>query len=272
MNTFEDYKKGILNKCLDIKNDTSNELFWHFENLTPGQIRSASRDVFYKRNENNDLQILSIFFGIPRQRDFYSYLNTINAEFFLTTKNFIEGVTKNPDKRIVEYAAWLVDFKPRPYSQFRKKDLENGQPEEETIEKLSAGIPPPDLLPIWKKARIAITISITITSITLLYFSINWQQKDCMTWKKDHYELASCPKSNNPNIIPIDEKLLKEFRKIEVDTNFTFFNNNGEVLVWYYKADGTIEFFNSGGRHPINNKVLRPVTQTIVRKYVFGEE
>ncbi len=119
--------------------------------------------------------------------------------------------------------------------------------------------------------QIIITISF-IAIASLIYFIPNWEQKDCMTWKEDHYELASCQKSHDPKIIPIDEKLLKEFRKIKVDTSFTFFNDDGNALVWYYKSGGEIEFFNSKGTHPTENKLLKPVTQTIVRKYVFGEE
>ncbi len=94
----------------------------------------------------------------------------------------------------------------------------------------------------------------------------------CMTWKEDHYELASCPNKHNPSIIPIDEKLLNEFKKITVDTSYAFFDDNGIAKVWYDKTGGKIEFFNMSENHPTNGKKLKPITEPIIRKYVFGEE
>ncbi|GAA4278589.1 hypothetical protein [Aquimarina mytili] len=108
--------------------------------------------------------------------------------------------------------------------------------------------------------------------MVIIVFSFNTQQKDCMTWSKYNYILVVCPQSHNPKIIPLDTVLLNEFEKIEVDTNSIFFDNNGKAKVWYDKTEGKIEFFNSKGIHPTNGNKLKPITQTIVRKYVFGED
>ena len=119
-----------------------------------------------------------------------------------------------------------------------------------------------------------------IFSITLIFlFNNNWSIKslnnermNCITWSEDHYVLIVCPKNHDPSIIPFDEKLLTEFKKIEVDTNYHFFDDNSKARVWYDKTGGNIEFFNMSGNHPTNGKKLKPITQTIIRKYVFGEE
>ncbi len=176
-----------------------------------------------------------------------------------------DGVIDEPQPEIIEYLCQYLGYE--GYEDFRKKY--------NTIKPESAGASKGSTFLM----RTIIFTIVFIVIIGLVYFGIDWQQvdvekrgKNCMTWIGDHYELVSCPKSNNPNIIPIDEKLLKEFRKIKVDTSFTFFNDDGNVLVWYYKSGGEIEFFNSKGIHPTENKLLKPVTQTIVRKYVFGEE
>ena len=122
----------------------------------------------------------------------------------------------------------------------------------------------------WKKIVITISFISSITAIT--YLGIDWKLKNCMTWTGIEYEKVYCSKSFDPKIIPIDKALLKEFKKIEVDTNYTFFDDDAEAIVWYNKTGGKVEFFTKPGRHPTNNKTLKPVTQEIVRKYVFGEE
>ncbi|WP_103068150.1 hypothetical protein [Aquimarina sediminis] len=122
-----------------------------------------------------------------------------------------------------------------------------------------------------KKINFVVLFLIGILCI-VLYLGVDWKRKECMTWSEDHYELAICPKSFNPSFIPIDNERLKEFKKIKVDTNYTFFNDKGKAIVWYDKKEGKIEFFNKSGTHPTNGNSLKPVTQAIVRKYVFGEE
>ncbi|GAB4534729.1 MAG: hypothetical protein Fur0020_01570 [Thermodesulfovibrionia bacterium] len=61
-------------------------------------------------------------------------------------------------------------------------------------------------------------------------------------------------------------KLLQkgEFRPVNPDT-VQFFNPiTGEVQVWYYQyPDGSLEFYNKPGYHPITGEPLKPVTKQI---------
>lgn len=88
-----------------------------------------------------------------------------------------------------------------------------------------------------------------------------------MQWSEDHYEIVDCNSEIvlNP-IIPLNKNLL-EFKKIKVyDTTNCFIN--GEAIVWYAKVSSDkADFFNTHGRHPENNKPLRPVTDYIKKRY-----
>ncbi|MBP2831889.1 hypothetical protein J8281_06780 [Aquimarina sp. U1-2] len=285
MITFEKYIKEVLDKFELIRKDSSHQLNWFFENLTPGSIRSASKEVFYTRKGNLDSQILSAFFNISKDKDLYSHLGNTKAEKFLTVKNFLNGLTQKPNKEIVEFTAWLIDFQPRPYSEFRKSEGKSSKKVQENNSKNNVIVcddnfdtrkvidendegRTKDGIREGKLKKIVITI--TFIGITILiYFIPNWEQKDCMIWKENHYEKTTCGTTSYPDVL-YDQNLVENFKKVKLDTTMVFFKN-GKALFWYDREGGDIEFFTTGGRHPVNNKILRPVTETIVRKYVFGE-
>lgn len=267
--TFDTYKSVIRDRYLEIQKDESHELNRFFKEIRPGRIKDATRTVYRNRIENSisSIEILAFFFHESKNKDFEKYLKNVNADKYIPVKQFLEGETQKPREEVIEFSAWLLDFQPRPYSEYRNKGGE-------IDDVITPPPPPPNGTGSRKnkKWKIVITISIIFPLFAIIYFGLNSRQKGCMIWKQDQYELANCPKNYNPKIIPIDEELLKEFKKIEVDTNFVFFDDNGNAKVWYDKTGGRIEFFTSEGRHPTNNKVLKPITQAIVRKYVFGEE
>ncbi len=293
MITFEEYIKEILNKFKLIQKDSSHQLNWLFEYLTPGSIRSASIEVFYERNGNSDKLILSAFFNISKEKDHFGYLSNTKAEKFLTVKNFLTGSTRRPKKEIVEFTAWLIDFQPRPYSNFLnnegrpseneeenalkidtviEKDKLNNAKTTEEVYKINEGSAQKDHTKngnerILKKVVIIISL---IGIVFLLYYFSNREQNNCMAWKEDQYERIACGKTSSPNLL-YDQNLAENFKKVKLDTTMVFFKD-GKALFWYDRTGGAIEFFTKGGRHPISNKILRPVTETIIRKYVFGEE
>ena len=120
----------------------------------------------------------------------------------------------------------------------------------------------------WRK--IVVTISFVTVIAAIIYFVTNWRHKDCMIWVDDHYEKIACGKTNVPEIA-LNQNLLENFKKVQLDTAMRFFKD-GEALFWYQKKDGNVEFFNMKGVHPIYKTQLKPITQTIVRKYIYKEE
>lgn len=114
-----------------------------------------------------------------------------------------------------------------------------------------------------------------ITSVLSVgsYYGIGAANRpQCMYWNENHYETIHCDEDLRPNIavIPVDEQMLKHFKKIEVSDTTTFFEA-GKPVVWYRKVDGEIEFYSAPGNHPINGEELRKVSIYIIEKYVFNK-
>ncbi|WP_281310555.1 hypothetical protein [Flavobacterium flavigenum] len=111
-----------------------------------------------------------------------------------------------------------------------------------------------------------------LSFLGLLAYYYFTQKNECMQWSGDHYEEVSCDLEiqgiGTYNVVePFDERIIN-LRKIKVCDTTTFFKN-GEAVIWYAKVGDGIEFFNTHGMHPENNKKpLRPVTKYIIDKYV----
>ena len=109
--------------------------------------------------------------------------------------------------------------------------------------------------------------------IIIIYFGFNREQNYCMTWLGDQYVKVECPSRLNSKIKTLDTLLLNNFKKVALNPEkMTFFDDKGKTLFWYDKTSGKVEFFTMPGTHPINGKKLKPITQTIVRKYVYREQ
>ncbi|WP_025742396.1 hypothetical protein [Aquimarina pacifica] len=158
----------------------------------------------------------------------------------------------------------FVDYKPKPSVENKDdiSDFKNDIDDDEVVKPIKDS----------ENGRLKkITIVITfIVFASILYFKLNNQQKNCMIWVKDHYEKIACEKADGLEV-SVNEELLENFRKVTLDTTMTFFKN-GEALFWYDKTKGVVEFFNSPGIHPKHRTKLSPITETIIRKYVYKEE
>ena|SRR5690606_13261339 len=102
------------------------------------------------------------------------------------------------------------------------------------------------------------------------YFIGTNEPGDCMKWEVDAYVESPCENASSsiyPSL-PLDENLMKTFRKIEVDEDTEFFEY-GKPKIWYSKTKGKVEFFSSPGNHPATGKPLKPITQYMVDKYVL---
>ncbi len=283
VNTIEDYKKGILEHYNHIKNDANHPLYRFLNTMTPGNIKSASQIVFETQNNEQDLRTISSYFKVSSDRDFSKLLSQESADSFISIKQFLNGKTKNPRDEVVEYAAWLVDFQARPYSLFREKGIISNPPEDEeekpepedgdaSIDPPSGPTGPPEPTPpSYKNLKIIISISVTALAAVMYLGFTHWLQKECMVWQGDRFVTATCYKDQNLNYVPFDQDRLQEFRQVTLDTTMTFFKN-AKPLYWYDKSKGKVTFFNMQGQHPVNGKTLKPITQVIIRKYVFKEE
>ncbi|CAI2769224.1 hypothetical protein [Flavobacterium collinsii] len=99
-----------------------------------------------------------------------------------------------------------------------------------------------------------------------------FQDKECMQWSGDHYEMVDCDLKIEDPVkyadIEILDPTLINLKKIKVCDTTTYFDKNGVAIVWYAKAANGIDLFDAHGRHPENKSPLRPVTHYILNKYV----
>lgn len=297
-NTIKDYKNAIKEKYeLEIKHYSNSYL------IKPSQanLRKLCWEKFENNNNQNDLNTFKTFFGFAFD---LIQKNTIKTatDRFKPIGAFFRGDTESPTDDIIELAAILVDFQPRPYKLFRLKSIENEQIEKQKIdhepsnqknetsenidykiesESDSREINKPVALFLdfkkeapqnWLKSKKSIIIGTII--IFILGFTISYcffQKNQCMQWSEDHYEMVSCDEETlglaTFNIIEPVDKTVLNLKKIKVSDTTTFFKN-GEAIVWYAKTEKGIDFFNTHGRHPENSKSLKPVTKYIIHKYV----
>lgn len=90
-------------------------------------------------------------------------------------------------------------------------------------------------------------------------------ESKCMVWIENHYEKAEC---NGKNTVAFDKKAYKKLKQIQVDQETTFFDNNGNPLVWYVKSNGDVTFFSYYGIDPETGKTLKPITDYMIAKHV----
>lgn len=98
----------------------------------------------------------------------------------------------------------------------------------------------------------------------------NWNpieiDKPFMYWDGDRY-LATDSSSLGPQIdvIAMDKFRFKYFKKITRPDTLTTANSIGKV--WYDKSNNNVEFFTSYGKHPVNDKALKDVSERILNNY-----
>lgn len=278
--TFITYKKAIKAKYEQEKNGEN----WHFLlDPTPKKIRDLTLFVFEETHNENDLKTFQNFIGFAFET---TKIQKIKEEIdkFRPLVTFLKGKTELADSTSADMLAVILDFNPRPYRNFIKKNtsatniiekvnsevkkesLDNFNSEEEKKEekKKKRGIP------------FVFIVGILTLGISVFYNVKTTTEKNCMIWNIDHYETFDCNNKQqgfiyNMSPIPSDEKLLNNFRKIEVDSNTPFFDAKKQPIVWYGKnANKEYEYFThyGNGKHPETGKTLKPISNYIINKYI----
>ncbi len=115
-----------------------------------------------------------------------------------------------------------------------------------------------------------IIVIITCFIVFLIINSINKQR--WMVWNVDHYVEVKfdTEKYNIGNLKLYKEERIINFKKIKPYCNKTkFFNSDGSIKIWYGKnIKGELECFTSVGLHPETGKILKPITNYMIEKYI----
>lgn len=94
---------------------------------------------------------------------------------------------------------------------------------------------------------------------------VNVKEKECMYWDLDHYERTFCNENANGKNVIAYQPESGNLRKIMRPDTLTVENAFGKV--WYVKSNHHVEFFNTYGQHPENDKTLKQATKYIISKY-----
>lgn len=300
---FEKYKTEIIKQFAYAK---ENDTIGIFNDLTPAECRDYFIVLYdNERLSEDDKSVMRSFFKTKEGENLKTAINNCKLSSFRPVISFLKQETDSENRVRINLAAILVGFKIRPFSRFSKEfalitDLSNNEEDNRIVttssEKEDDETKP--ILPIlgfidkpdesinkapinkpnsrwFQKSSNLFFIGIIIILLTII-IGINHftSEKECMAWMKNQYEEVNCNILNeNPNIIviPKDEKLIKNFKKI-IPCDTTQYEKNGKACLWYGKsANGNeYEFFTFHGLHPETRKTLKEVTANIMDNYGKG--
>ncbi len=272
---------------------------------SPASLQAACMAACRDRYDRKDELILRGFFEAGNDQQTFLYaIEKIEIDRFRPLVYFMKGKTKNPDDKVVELIAWLIDFKDRPYDRLKNYSIACLPSQRPPIDKgIEATLPAPagneNGLPLYpkepnemapnpissgddikrkKRKRFMLTITISIAFGMVVF--LTWPYKPikppkypltgneaCMYWDEDHYQPVSCnQKIENVQVIALDTAILKKAHKITRPDTITL---NAIGSVWYVKYRGELEYYTDSGSHPLDpNLRLKPITAYMIRKYI----
>lgn len=245
---FEDYKKEvILEYHKKRKAGTLSNPLMH---PSPAQLKMECLKVYNERYSSQDDIILRSFFGLEStDTSFRQLMERTDPDRFRPLVNLLRDRIRDPRSSIIELLAWLIDFNPRPYALWDKKDLE---PEP---------VPPPtDKLAKFKtKKAMAFYGLFLVLGIGLSMV----KSKECMYWTGDHYEPVYCnEKIEGAVVIALNEGRVDSLKKIMRPDTLTEYSVG---KVWCDSKRKGANFYTAEGEDPEDaNKRLLLMTQVVL--------
>lgn len=290
--SFEDYKKGVIQTYWQLKEE-GDSLSSNLSNPSPGKIKSECISVYDKRYSPKDDELLRSFFtSKDKGVDYRQRMEKSDIDEFRPLVYFLrKGTTSTSDKNI-KLLSWLINYENRESeSEIETVKLCSPEDDKEVLQPEHVATPQPEQqtpsvepnLEGFKKYpktkvkfnfrnRVAMSVVLLIAClVTYLILknrvAINGSEK-CMYWSDNEYVQVSCTqKIQDKLIIALDSVKLNDLKRI---TNPDTITHNSVGKVWYAKSKGRVEFYTSGGSHPVEiNKRLLPVTNYIINKYIL---
>ena len=120
-----------------------------------------------------------------------------------------------------------------------------------------------------KKAIIAL---IAVVSAAIGGYAISeFTQPRLMVWKGDHYEEVSLDlnKYKLSELKVYSQERIDNFRKVNPDCSYAFFDPEGRELLWYARNEsGELECFTALAKHPETGATLKKITPYMIKKYL----
>lgn len=281
---FADYQRLVI-QDFEMKRAT-NSLSLRLLHPTAANLKKECIAICLSRFEKRDVNTLSAFFGECADAKAYAKaIDRFDTSKFKPLQNFLNKKTHNPDSKNIELLAWLINFEPRPWElgkTYTEKGIEEPLaeiPEKPSPEQIEFSLPGMSGPAIGSKRRniIAALIIFILISVSMYSFwnfnsprKIPNGQNACMFWNVDHYQEIACNKkpANDQFVIALDSTMLRQFKRIMKPDTITY-NDKGKV--WYIKRNNQLEYYTSGGRHPLYpHLTLRPITDHIIRTYIMN--
>jgi hypothetical protein len=290
--TFEDYKSAIKKEYEVAK---ENDILGFLSNLSPAQMRDLCISISNKNLSNNDEIILRAYFGAKENEELKKVIEKFGTGKFKSVISFLKNEKDSEHRNRIEFAAILVDFKPRPLNNFRKNykvyqqkinaEVDNNKKptifnellDEKSVNTTSEeNVIQKSLIENQKKESWIQKNKLKLGAFFIIIFSglmttqVLFPKKECMSWKDNHYEAISCDEIKTDFlIISLNKDLINNFKKIKVCDTTIYFNKNGTPRVWYGKSfTGNHDCFSMPGLHPETGKTLKPISQHIIGKYL----
>ncbi len=295
---FEEYKEAVVRDYQAKLADGSLSL--NLIKPTPAGIKKEWLYVFETRRKKDDLKTLRLFFGEKdNDEDYGRALKKIEVDRFRPLCNFLNKDTKNPEDKIIELLAWLIDFPDRPYrygvpipqnhlnvietnpEQIEKSQELSRVESENTIGGNNNRGPATGLKEVgsakesgvkvirkYKGSIIAFSIVIAIAAGSFVW---KYYHKECMYWDGQKYIAADCSVDvPTSELIALDESKLDNLKWITQPDTITEKHIN---KVWYIRNNSMVELFTSDGAYPPDRKRrLFPLSKRIYDKYVVTKK
>lgn len=222
------------------------------------------------------LEVLAVILDYPN-RPFKKFSNVQNKPLEVKNDKLVEELDNSYSNLIENFSEddKVLDQKEIVNENIFTDEILNHQGKREKVVVISedGSIKNQKNVPL-KKIGI-IGVAVIIIGISIFLNIKNYTTKDCMVWKGEKYEAIDCRETINGFVdvtLPKDDKLIKEFRKIKVDSKTSFFDKKGNPKIWYIKnPNGILEFFNQPGLQPETGKTLKPISKYIIQEYVINE-
>lgn len=273
--THNDYPKAIKNK---LKEACDGEFSSYLLDPKLTSLRTICEIIVDRELSKADENTFRLFFNVTKDDDLKKGIQKFDIDRLKPIQFFIKRENYNAGVEYLEILAIIVDFKPRPLSNFIKNgSLDSSKSKENSTDSKTTSIETnEDERFFFRKKKIGFWI-LGFALMLLAGYGIKKlvvPEKQCMVWKGNHYEKIDCQQEKlgfiSEIVTPFDENKF-ELRKIKVCDTTTFFKN-GKAVVWYGKKDGEVTFFNQDGTNPENGDELKAITKYMIDKYVRESE
>ncbi len=286
-NTIEEYIKAVKAKYDEAK---TGEYSSFLMNPSPAELKILCLLLFDNGMSKQDQEIVAIFFDLNEESSKRKQMECFDVDKFKPIGNFLKGKTVSTRVVNLDLIAFLVDFNPRPFRKFMigKEKLKltadysinnssiKESKKEIVFEKKKGVLEEYKKSAFTKRIALGVLVVLVLGSLSYGIKSIFFPNKNCMVWAKNHYQAVEYDKvKDKADVIPLNQEILINFKKISVSDSTTFFKNGdyNRPLVWYGKSPNKREYqyFNHPGLHPETGKTLKPISRYIIKKYILSK-